>query len=537
MDYDKVVQFLVAHNQGSQVMGVLNAQAKYRQEVALQHKNEAEVHQAQMAQIAQLFQGVNAAPSDQKEAVYQQALQVAAPLAQKYGVPISYFPAHYDPQTTPTFLDQTIAHATTLADFAKQTHEAADLQQRFSAGLPKTANELEDQYRSDISLANSQADLDLKNQKWQAIARTDPTGNTTRILSALAQPTWSPGLSTDSTLESLKPEDRVKYFTGQLNDASQRLKSAALRGPQAYAATLGQITGKSPELANIFPAAPDPNNPTAWDGQKVATQAAMAGATGEQYITAQNSMQYKEQLLQIRDRLADVAESGAAMRQQALNAKLNGPRMTPGQQAVEERNISSLEDGTPTRPGLNLSRLRIGQQITQVQNDMQAGKTTDAKGNALVDVRNKLITDLQGANDALQKVQFRKAKLYGIGTPDPQDVASAADGEAVQAADGSTWKKQDGVAFFKGMGDNGQAAAPAPIAGTGGGVSVPPTGQQKPAQSTQQPIQRPVKRQQTAAPKFTEAQIRQGAVSRGLALNGPEANAAVQAARAKGLLQ
>lgn len=442
IDYDKFAQYMISHGQGSQVMGVLSAHTKFLQEVALQHKTEAEAHADQMALVMQAFQGVNRAPEDQKEAVYQQALRTAIPLAQRYGIDASQFPAHYDPATTPEFINESIASATKIADFARQTHEAADLQFRISAGIPKTAKELEEQYHGDVSLAQDQTQLDAKNAKWKAIANTDKTGTLARILAPMMTAKWTPDLSQDATLESLKPDERVKYFTGQLNDASQRLKSAALRGPQAYTSELARVTGKNPELANLFPPAPEPGQP--WNAQDMATAAASAGATGEQFITAQNMMKYREDLLAIRDRMADIAQQRAD-HAEAFTA--NGRPLTQGQQKVEARNIANDEYGTPSRPGgLHLERLRVG-------NVLKNG--TDPKTNSPLTPQQlgDWQARYQGATDALQGLQFRKADLYGIQRPDAASVLNSKNGETVTAPDGSVWRKQDDVLYFQGKGN------------------------------------------------------------------------------------
>jgi hypothetical protein len=504
IDYDKVAQYLVAHGQGNQVMGVLSAQAKYRQELALQHKTEAEVHQDQMGQVAQAFQGVNS------EATLQQALRTAVPLAQKYGVDASQFPAHYDPATTPSFISQTVATAAKLADFSRQAQEAADLQYRISAGIPKTSKDLEEQYHADISLAQNQGDLDLKNQKWNAIAKADPTGMTAKLLTPLIEPKWSPETSQDATLSSLKPDERVKYFTGQLNDASQRLKSAALRGPQAYSDELARQVGKRPELANLFPAVP--TDPGQFDRQAMATQAANVGATGEQYITAQNTMQYRQDLLAIRDRLADISQQRADTGQQRADQARNPKGLTPGQMMIEKRNIDADENGTPSRPGgLNGQRGQLGTQLKTGT----FGADKDGKPIPLTpQTRAQVQARYQAATDALQGIQFRKADLYGIQRPDATTIVNAQDGDSLAGPDGSAWKKQDGVVYYQSP-NSGAAPPAAPPAATAPPVQRPaappaataPTPARPVATPAAAPVQRTVK---NAAGNTINVELRNG---------------------------
>lgn len=176
----------------------------------------------------------------------------------------------------------------------------------------------------------------------------------------------------------------------------------------------------------------------------------------------------------------DIAEQGNALRRE-LTGTGTRSHLTPGQLKVEERNISAQENGTASRPGLNSLRLKYGNLLTP-RKDSQGKPIYDAAnaknerirdgdGN-LTNVGREIKSQFDAATDTLQEIQYRKAKLYGIIPPDPTDAKAADNGADIEAADGSIWKKSNGVAFFKSMGQATAPAAPAPP--TASKASTPP---------------------------------------------------------------
>jgi len=217
-----------------------------------------------------------------------------------------------------------------------------------------------------------------------------------------------------------------------------------------------------------------------------------------------------------RDLRRDIAEQNAAMRGVYLeilrNKGAGGRRLTPGQMGVELRNIEGLETGTGTKdkPGLNTLRLRFGQQLKSGKNekgeffkDPKTGKITDQAEH------DRIQSELQAATDNLQHAQFRKANLYNIPTPDPQDIGAAEEGAEIPTAEGAIWTKRGGVAFFTRMEGQQPAGAPAtPPAARRAPATAPSSA---PAPAT--PAAAPPKAAAPAAQKMTEADARKKAIA------------------------
>lgn len=162
----------------------------------------------------------------------------------------------------------------------------------------------------------------------------------------------------------------------------------------------------------------------------------------------------------------DLADQAAALRRELAGGTGTGRKLTPGQILTQERNISALENGNASRPGLSDLRIKYGSQLKANMDDQPNRDDKSKIGNVLFDEKGKLtpagqsITDkLTAATRNLQQQQYRKADLYGVGKPDASEVDSAPDGTEVEAPDGSVWKKSGGVAFFSRMGGGAAPAA------------------------------------------------------------------------------
>lgn len=284
----------------------------------------------------------------------------------------------------------------------------------------------------------------------------------------------------------LESEAQSKVSNEQRQSDAALLASAAPGGPDAWLPIMQQIARGPNGIERVKPFG---GATTKWTAEDFAR----AGATPGQLLTTTTREQAERDRVQARKDYLAVRREGFDLRREladqseALRRDLAGGRskgaLTGGQLRLEERNISAIEDGTPSRPGLNNLRITYGKLLTPHKD--AKGKPvydkTDSKGKPIYDSNGSLTSDgdavrakLDAATDSLQATQYRKAKLYGIQSPDPEDVKMAKDGEQLQGLDGSTWHKQNGVAFFKSMGDS-SGAAPSPPPSHAPSQSQPPS--------------------------------------------------------------
>jgi len=260
-------------------------------------------------------------------------------------------------------------------------------------------------------------------------------------------------------------QQTLREFNQKLQDAAQVLSRAST------AAEANALRDELPaKIADRLPK--PPADEKTWDAEKWRRGVLNSVRTPDQQLRAEDTAeqrkaadQYRQDSLDLR---RDIADQNAAIRREGMDLRRDaasqrrGPQLTPGQVKVEERNISALEYGTSARPGLHAQKISIGSQLK---------RGTDSKGQTLDDAgRQKLQADLEAVNLNLQQAQYRKAELYNIKAPNPQDVAAAQDGEEIQGADGSVWKKKEGVAYFvnrgSGEGSTPETKPPAPQAQT-----------------------------------------------------------------------
>jgi hypothetical protein len=267
-------------------------------------------------------------------------------------------------------------------------------------------------------------------------------------------------------------EKRAKEQTERI-DADEKRKAKQTKLEDAARGHLGVTSATQhldwlksldPEIAPLY------KNLTNYDAntRRAIQQMGMTSVQREQANqrdeAAEQRAQYQRDSLDLREQIANQNAGLRAAYNEILRTRGAGGRtLTPGQLQVEQRNIDALENGTGTKekPGLNALRMRLGQQLKSGKNEKgeafkdKAGKITDQAEH------DRIVSELQAVNDNLQNVQFRKAKLYNIGTPDPQDVAAADEGAEIETAEGAVWTKKGGVAFFARMGGAGQQPAPA----------------------------------------------------------------------------
>jgi len=308
IDYNRVAARLEQRGYGSMVPGFLGAHTKFLTEQTALAKDKLANGAAALEQSAQLLNGA----TDQQS--YSAVLPQVRALAQQAGLNASAIPDQYDQAKVKAMTEW----GTKQADHVRQGYEAADMAQRLALGMPKAVDEWEKSYLQDVAGARNQAELDQKNQKWQALAARDTTGLSTGIVNKLVSPQWTPDLSTLSAISTMKPEDRTKFFQNKLELTSQRLAAAAQQGSAVYAAELART---DPAEASLFPPAPAAGAP--FDAAKVGTVAAQAGQTGAQRITAQDTMQWRSQLEDIKLAMLALQRDRAANNPTAQKAALD----------------------------------------------------------------------------------------------------------------------------------------------------------------------------------------------------------------------
>ena len=459
MDYNRVANRLIASGFGSMVPGLMAGHIDLMTKQAQVTKDMLANTGTAMEQASQLLQGAK----DQQS--YSAVLPRVRGYMQQFGVDPSTLPDVYDPQK----VQSALSWGTKRADELRHGYEAADLAQRLSQGLPKTADDYEKSYYNDISQAKNQEDLDAKNAKWSTLVQQDPTGLGQKLLDRVRVQNWTGETPEIAAVSQMPPQDRVGYFQKHLELTSQRLAAAASQGQDAYAAEYART---NPSESPLFP------KPADFDPETTQDQVRNAGMTASQAALSdfrgQRMSIYDQQMQLMRDRLNFMeSKTGGGAGQ--------GKPLTPGQVKVEERNIANLEYGTPTRQGLHDQRLQLGQTYATLLKQAQTGK--DAQGNDLTqdyidrvtkkynaatlqDAADAVKQKLDASTNSLQNLMYRKADLYHVQAPNPQDVQAAREGEEITALDGSVWRKRDGVAYFSGMGGQQsqpqQSAPPAP---------------------------------------------------------------------------
>ena len=335
------------------------------------------------------------------DATYQAAKPLIQSQMQKWGLNVP-LPDTYDPAK----LGRLQAAGTTFKDALQATKDANDLARWKATDLRTGVDAFQKEYENELRSTTSQSDLKRVNDKYQAIANQAPEqfrGGYAAVLNG-GPNMWTPDV----------PQRATDVLTTPAQVAQQKEEQARLT--ESHEATEARLAETRQ--------AREESNQTRLD------------------VAAANAQSRK-----------DIAQMGIDFRRESLGNK-TGSRLTPGQQQVEERNIAALEYGTANRPGLHSQRVAIGDQLK---------RGVDSNGHALDEGgRQAALDKLQSLTDTLQNTQFRKADLYGVGKPDPDDVKAAKDGDEIQATDGSLWKKQDGVAYYRGAGGGSPAAAPSP---------------------------------------------------------------------------
>lgn len=419
VNHEGVANSMARHGFGSAIPGYLGNIAKLQKEQADVTKDQLANKATLLEQTTQALQGVK------DQAGYTQALPLVRQGAKALGMP----PESVSDTWNPVWVGNAVAHGIKATDFAKAATEAAHLAQLKLQEAPKTVGEWRTQIGADLGNASSQPELDSKFSKWRA------AGAPPEILN-LYPNSYSKETQAQLQEQAIPPAQRQKALEEEISMAGRQLHAA---GGTAAGYTRVFDSIKNPKVRAVF------KDPTEWDSNSAA-DALTAARTPDQQDRSDERLQRDQDRAEnqrnVNDIRRDLGQQAIDLRREAAanRAGGRGPALTPGQLKVEERNISALEDGTASRPGLNAQRLRVGALL-------KSGK--DAKGAALdEDGKAQLQAQLQGLDDSLQKAQYRKAKLYDIQSPDPEDVAGADENSEIETPDGSVWTKKGGIAFF-----------------------------------------------------------------------------------------
>ncbi len=265
--------------------------------------------------------------------------------------------------------------------------------------------------------------------------------------------------------ESKDSEVQQKKKAAQREEIARMYLAADPQTPEEHLALVDKIDSNYPAVATEYAGIKFDPDKTPRIMQDMALPAEKRMVAGQRDEAAQARADYQQDSLDLRRQIARQTD---AFRQDSLDLRrdLGAGRsrngLTQNAFKVEERNISSLEDGTANRPGLNAQRRKLGTMLASGVNEK--GEKVEFSTEEGKIVKDRITSAIQAVNDNLQQVQFRKAKLYGIDYPATEDIEAAKDGEPIEALDGSVWKKSYGVAFYQGKGKGTDPGTPKPSA-------------------------------------------------------------------------
>lgn len=468
---------------GSQVPGVMAGALKMQTEQAALAKDKLANAATSMEQQAQILQGIKALPPEQQEDAYQKALPGLQSAVKGFGLDPSAIAPRYDPATVEAY----IGFGTKEADHARQVHEAADLAHRMATGLPKAAEDYATQYKTDISTASNQQDLDTKNQKWTAIAALDKTGLGANILKTLTVPTWTPDLAQQVRTELTPVAQRSKTAQEDLSAAAQSLHAAALQGPVAYTLAFDAL---STDQRSKFTA------PEKFDAAKTPDAVLEIGMTPEQLVSSKNQMKYREDMLGIRQQMLDLQDERLNGKNDVADKKQANKDFNASVAAESKLNGLRLLLGTAIAGNGQSYVNRLGEKIP-MEKATAGGQTKDE---LLADMKNRygqITQDLKttlhnkydaadrlekkysvGLEDSLKNLDQGDEQLFGVknpapatkpapqrtapstaknpvqpgqnpkpqaSAPPPDTIASRVpEGRSIQSPDGALWKKVNG---------------------------------------------------------------------------------------------
>lgn len=369
-----LVRRLYANHVGQMVPGISKAYTDMQISQAKALADQSDAHAKVASQAAQLINGIASLPTpEQREQQYQQMrpriAQLESQLPGAQGQP-SVLPPNWDDHT----MSVLAAAGTNMAEQFAHAHQVGETTRLAAQGIvenaPKAADYLQKemaavtspaQYKELLDRVSDYADMEEKANPgkaslWRAALKPYPEQ-------------WSPEVSQQATLSSLKPDERVKYFTGQLNDAAQRLKSAAMKGPDDYAVELNTQLAKHPEYANLFPAVAQPGQ--AWDAKKMADQAAKVGTTGEQFLTANNMSDYRKELIGLRSQMVGIAQQNANTRENRETAAEHKSRISAlADRAIEESEANGGQGAADALKNVQNSKFYQGDEIGDARGEV-----------------------------------------------------------------------------------------------------------------------------------------------------------------------
>lgn len=296
---------------GSQINGVMSEAAKQQAADAALRKAQLANNAADMEQQAQFLNGVQDMPLEQRAEAYQKVYPGLTAAAKKFGIDTSLITPQYDPTKVPGY----ISFGTKLADHARQAQETADLAQRIAQGLPKTTSEYQDAYRADLAGATNQSHLDAINQKWNALAGLDKTGQAASILKSLIVPKWTPAVAQEAATDLTPVKDRSKTEADDIALASQKLYNAARFGQVAYTR---QYDALKPAQQALF------TPPEKFDPAKTADDVRAAGLNPQQATTAKEINRHNISA-EATARLNAAIAAGRLEQEKSINGMKYGP--------------------------------------------------------------------------------------------------------------------------------------------------------------------------------------------------------------------
>jgi hypothetical protein len=360
--------------------------------------------------------------------------------------------------------------ASELAKLQEPGQKAQQQAVEIAAKKSDLAQKMEQDYLADVAMAGDPKALQAVNDWWANRAKLDPSGDSSTILNGIRISTWTPDAEQLASISSQSPDKRPKAYQDQLAHVSQRMTAAANKGRDAYA----KEYALHPLEQSLFP---DPPKIGAnFDSKAVADQSAKVGQTPNEYITAQNTLQYRNDLLAIRDRLADISQqradksTGGAQAKAALNTAIGQVRANtidamqgrgvPPEKVTGDDAVRFLDERNPDGSYRNWPDMDPGQR-EQVRQEF-----VKQQGAALRSQNTQSIIDKRQQDDATMRALLGGQPASGARapapaaapappvrtvapgrapSPPPQAIADRIpEGRTATGPDGTKWRKQNG---------------------------------------------------------------------------------------------
>src|ERR1051326_7756311 len=240
-DFTSALRSLAAAGGGAAIPGLLKEHSEQLTKAAILQKDLYENMQRQAEGLASILQPVKDARPEDKEAMYQRALPLVRSFAQKFGLESALqIPANYDPQA----VNMISSLGVKAADQARIAKEGADTLRLVTEQNIKNADDFTKRYRNDLSTITSPQDLEVKNHKFEALAKAlDPSGALSNTFQQIREDNFTPDLAKRMNSLTMTGEQRATLpFTQRRVEAQETRNQIAQQNANTNAQRLKNET-------------------------------------------------------------------------------------------------------------------------------------------------------------------------------------------------------------------------------------------------------------------------------------------------------